>query len=421
MKTLRYLFVLILLNGLASASSGQNFSKHNKKHYELPDSIKKLFAPNPRVLKWKKEHLVKLQQNPDTVTQLNLDYLELTHWPDISMMKRLTELTSKGNNYHRVSGAISVSPYLKSITLTYDKIRHIRFQANDSIETLILSENELRHIPHSIKRLSHLKRLYINHNKIKRIPHWIKKLQDLRELEINYNRLKVNRNTFRRLRNLTLLQMGANHLSHIPDNIMLLKNLRNLNFGKNQLSSVPTSFGKLDSLRVLIFYKNKFTNIPSEIFHLHHLVELDFYYNSLDSIPQAIGNLKTLKRIYLSFNNLSSIPDTMRNLKNLSCLYIHHNKLKRIPTWITSLKKLRRLGIGYNQIKSLPPFYMMPSLRELNFEHNQITHFPWKILKMPNLEFLFTRHNPYNFGLADYDKLKSKAAQLEKKGIFVTY
>ncbi len=422
MKTLKWAFILILMTGLFVPSYGQRVIKLDKKHHTLTDSVRrKLFGQDPKELKWKQDHFFNLLQTPDTVTKLKFDRIEFDHWPDISRLNRIVELRSSGNKYQRISGAVSISPYLKSITLTNDDIRHIRFQPNDSVETLILSENELRRIPHSIKKLTHLRTLYLNHNKIKRIPHWMVKLRGLKELEINYNRLKVNKNTFKRLQHLKLLQIGANHLTRIPENIFLLKNLRNLNLGKNELSSVPSSFAKLDSLRILIFYHNKFTSIPPEVFHLHYLEELDFYYNSLDSLPPALGSLTHLKHLYFAFNHLHAIPDTLRNLKNLTHLYLHHNEITQIPSWITSLKKLQVLGIGYNQLKTIPDFSVMPALYELDFQHNQITHFPWKLLGKTNLRLLLTQHNPCGFTKPDYQKLKSEVAQLAKKGIVVIY
>lgn len=422
MKTIRWGFILVLTIVLFAPSYGQQVIKLDKKKRSLPDSVRrKLFGQDPKVLKQKQEQFAHLLQTPDTITKLEFNRMEFDHWPDISQMKRVVKVSSSGNNYHKISGAVSISPYLKSIILTNDSIRHIRFQLNDSVETLILSDNELRRIPHSIKKLTHLKWLYLNHNKIKRIPHWMLKLQGLKELQINYNRLKLKKSTFKRLKHIKLLQIGGNHLTHIPENIALLKNLRSLNLGKNELSSVPSSFAKLDSLRTLIFYQNKFTSIPPEVFHLHYLNELDFYYNSLDSLSPALGSLTRLKHLYLAFNHLKSIPDTMRNLKNLTHLYLHHNELTQIPLWITSMKKLQVLGIGYNQLKEIPDFSVMPALYELDFQHNQITQFPWKLLKKPNLRLLFTQDNPYAWSKQDYQKLKSEAEQLLKKGVDVIY
>ena len=78
-----------------------------------------------------------------------------------------------------------------------------------------------------------------------------------------------------------------------------------------------------------------------------------------------------------------------------SGLYIHHNKLNFLPTWITEMDSIQRLGISHNHLLELPDLSKMTSLEELDFEVNEISVFPWKLLEMPNLNVLIVRDNPF--------------------------
>jgi len=359
--------------------------------------------------------------DPDTIKELSLTRMGFTTWPDITRFDSLTRLVATGNNLTSTTLDLSHYPRLKSIVFSGNKTKRIRFSRHDTITVLSLSENELKRIPRSIRKLTNLKILNLSNNHIKRIPRWLKRMSALEDLDLNYNRLKLTRASIRRLQNMRILQLGGNQLTELPDNIGSLHRVKKLNLGKNQLSGVPASMVQLDSLNTLIFYSNKFRYIPLEITQLPHLAELDYYYNELETVPLELGNMTQLKRLYLAFNQLETLPDTLRNLQQLRYFYVHHNLLGYIPDWIAQFQHMEILDISYNNLFEIPDFSTMPALYELDIQHNEIAWFPWALLEKPNLKLLLAKDNPFILDQEQKTQLEMLKKELGKIGVTILY
>jgi len=357
----------------------------------------------------------------DTIKELSLTRMGFTEWPDITCFDSINKLVASGNTLNSMSLDLSNYPRLKSIALSNNKTQRIKFTRNDSVVSLSLSDNELKRIPRSIRKLRNLKVLVLSNNHIKRIPHWLKRMSALEEIDLNYNQLKLTQASVRRLQNLHILQLGSNQITELPKNIGSLHRVKKLNLGKNQLSGVPASFVQLDSLNTLIFYSNKFRNIPLVITQLKQLAELDYYYNELETVPPELGNMSQLKRLYLAFNQLETLPDTLRNLKQLRYFYVHHNLLGYIPNWITQFQQMEILDISYNNLFEIPDFSTMPALYELDIQHNEIAWFPWTLLEKPNLKLLLAKDNPFILDQEQKAQLKMLTTELSKNGVTILY
>jgi len=333
--------------------------------------------------------------DPDSVTELEMNNLGLTWLPDLSRFYRLRKINASGNNIKRFNKKFFKPDSLKTVVLSDNPVRSIRFPAHSSIENVVIDNCNLKRVPRSTRKLKQLKTLECTNNNIRHIPWYIKRLKQLNEVNLNFNRVKFNRRATMRLAEVERVLLAGNNLNTLPDNINIMSGLKRLNLADNRLSSLPVSFGELDSLETIIFYKNRFTTIPDVVFNLNQLIELDFYYNQINSVSEKIGTLTGLKRIYLSFNKLESLPGSMKNLNRLKFLYIHHNRLKFLPDWLATLPNLTILDAGFNQLISIPDLSIILPLEEVDVQHNNLEDIPWKLISKPGIKRLYLRDNPF--------------------------
>jgi internalin A len=353
----------------------------------------------------KRKLLLKEWENADidSIYKVNFSKLHFEKVPDISRFTKLKVIEGVNNHIRILPKSTFKSDSLVKIIFSDNEIKRVRFKSNIKITSVTLSNNKLKRIPHSIRKLKQLRQLDLSDNQIKKIPRFLLKLDLLSEITLNYNQIRLTKRSVRYLARINIILLAGNKLTELPENIDELTSARKLNFSKNELSVLPETFGNLDSLTSVIFYKNQFTEIPSEIFKLKKLGELDFYYNQINEIPNEIGDLTNLKQLFLSYNSISALPESMAKLKNLKYLYLHHNKLVIIPEWITQFSNLDRLDMSYNKIISLPNLSKIESLTEVDLQENQLEYFPWDLLEKENLKVLVIRNNPI---ILDQDEKK---------------
>lgn len=359
--------------------------------------------------------------NFDTVYNLNFGNLYFEKVPDISRFRNLKVIEGGNNQIRILPMSTFKSDSLVKINFSDNEIKRVKFKSNTNITSVILSNNRLKRIPRSIRKLKQLRILDLSDNQLKKIPRFLLKLDSLQEITLNYNRIKLTKRSFRYLAKVNTILIAGNKLTALPENIDELAAARKLNFSKNELSALPTAFAKLDSLTSVIFYKNQFTEMPSELYKLKKLGELDFYYNQINEIPDEIGDLTNLKQLFLSYNNISTLPESLIGLKKLKYLYLHHNNLVIIPEWITQLSGLDRLDLSYNKIVTLPYLSQIASLTEVDLQENQLDYFPWDLLEKENLKVLVVRNNPFILDENERKFLKKWASDQNPSKVLLIY
>lgn len=363
------------------------------------------------------------QQKADTVKRIQLSKLDLQTVPELTSFHDTKIIYLDGNQIQKIKKSIwPESDSLKTIVLSSNHLKRIGFKKNYSVTNLDLSENKLKRIPHSIRKLKHLKSLDLSKNEIKRIPCFIKNMDSLVELKLNYNQIKsLSKRDIRKLKNLKSIHIGANMISELPDNLELLTQLQTLNLGINQINRVPPSFSELKKLEHLIFYRNEFPAIPEEIWELEKLKEIDFYHNKISVIPEQIGNAKKLEQIYLAYNQISSIPDTLFTLPKLIALYLHHNEIIMVPIGLTRLQEMLYLDLGYNRVFEMPDLSEMIKLIEIDLQENSLSEFPYELTEIKSLRKIYLMGNSFVMTKeerAEMEKIKEELLELNIRLFF---
>jgi Leucine-rich repeat (LRR) protein len=426
--TLLLLFIFPLSNW-AQMNVDSTKYKNNPKYKHLVDStfkaLNKIALEYERrqdsIRKIKQLERIKLlsEQNPDTTFDIKMGNLAIEKMPDISRFTNVKQIDLRNNKIDNISKNIwPEADSLHSVNFENNELKRISFKRNSHIETLNLSHNHFKRIPRSILKLKHLKSIDLSRNEIKRIPCFIQRMDSLEELKLNYNQLgNLSKREIRRLRNIPKIHLGFNNINRLPENIDVLRKAKVLNLGRNQLSSLPSAFSQLDSLQHLILYQNNFDSIPQLIFQLKELVELDFYYNHLTEIPEEIGELEKLQQIFMAYNKISSIPNSIFGLKHLKALYLHHNQIILIPEAIVNMDELMYLDLGYNKIFEIPDMSGMRSLKEVDFQENNLAEFPYELLENKKLTHIFLMGNTFVMTKEERAEMEKLREELSEIGI----
>lgn len=241
---------------------------------------------------------------------------------------------------------------------------------NTAINWLILSDNKIREIPESIKKLRGLSRLALNDNRIEEIHPGIGTLVELTWIDLTRNRLQT-----------------------LPDEMANLKKVSGLGLSENNFSEIPRCIFRMTNLRKFGFFSNKVQTISKDIRSLVNLVKIDLSNNEIVSLPEEFCELRNLNWLNLSNNRLRSLPRGINNLTQLEELGLGTNCLTELPD-MSNLKRLRILPVFKNQLVSVSPsIAYLSSIEKLDFSDNNIAEFPTHIITIPTLRYLNLKSN----------------------------
>ena len=224
----------------------------------------------------------------------------------------------------------------------------------EQLESLNLSNNQLKDLPESLTKLSNLTGLDLSGNQLKDLPKSIARLSRLTYLSLILNRLKNFPESITTLFNLTELWLNANGLTTLPESIAKLYKLNQLNLGFNKLTNVPKSITKLSSLTELDLTSNGIIFLPDCIDNLYNLSGFYLINNRLQYLPESVGKLSNLTKIILGHNLLINLPKSINKLSNLTRLDLRNNKLIYLPESLTKLPNLTQLDLRNNPLETPP-------------------------------------------------------------------
>jgi Leucine-rich repeat (LRR) protein len=249
--------------------------------------------------------------------------------------------------------------YLASCNLT-------KFPASleyiDSIQGLLLSNNQIEGAIPSWIWEKHLMYLDLSHNKftsLEKSP--IVQMTHLIVLELSYNGLQGSILIPSTPSELIFLDYSNNEFSSIEPNFVgrYLGNAISINLSKNKLSGhIPLSVCSLNKLKFLdLSYNNFCGSIPSCLMEKADLMSiLKLRENKLRGVlPENIREGCKLQTIDLNGNRIEGVvPRSLANCQDLEVLDVGNNQIVDLfPSWMGTLPNLRILVLRSNQLSRI--------------------------------------------------------------------
>ncbi|XP_042312970.1 nephrocan-like [Sceloporus undulatus] len=247
------------------------------------------------------------------------------------------------------------------------------FKTLDTLRTLELWKNKLRHIPSSLP--ANLEVLKLGDNLISVLHESdFEGLKNLRVLDIQSNLIiALSFITLSSLRGLQSLILDGNNMESVTGPFHL-PNLKYLSMENNKLQSLSESFStSLHSLLFLNLNGNLLTDMPPEL--PKSLLSLKLERNQLKMLKSGdVKQLANLSELFLSENQLSSV-DGVHHLSSLTRLELAGNKLQTIPLRLPVT--LQKIDFSNNQIKKVQAqeFQNLQDLKHLFLDNNIVTIF----------------------------------------------
>ncbi|XP_048401055.1 malignant fibrous histiocytoma-amplified sequence 1 isoform X2 [Stegostoma tigrinum] len=182
------------------------------------------------------------------------------------------------------------NPQICQLNLDRNRLKNVRdISELRSLETLILSKNELVDFPSEIGSLRYLEKLHLNQNKIPQIPEGIFScLPLLKQLKLNNNRL-----------------------SDFPGDLTCCAELQYLNMSHNLIRKIPDAIGKLGKLEEFYIENNKLCELPPVLFEGCSLRRFSARANPLREPPDEVcgGGLQHIRSYFKQLQNNESLKD----------------------------------------------------------------------------------------------------------------
>ncbi|KAL1916327.1 uncharacterized protein VTP21DRAFT_5944 [Calcarisporiella thermophila] len=267
-----------------------------------------------------------------------------------------------------------------------------------SLRELLLSHNDMRHIPSSLQHIETLTHLDLSNNRLRDVE--LGRLDALRELTnlwLYNNRLETIPSGFERLEQLCYLNLSNNYFSTFPLVITKIVTLEQLDISFNKLTQIPEEIGRLASLRRLLLVGNQISgSLPKALLNLVELRELDLRQNLITDIG-IVSRLPKLEVLLCDYNNISVLQTGFLSLRELSLKKNHLTQFDLVPTAPVELGSwnLTYLNLASSKLTSLPEslFEHVATIERLVLDNNHFVTLPSSISKLTRLTYLSCQNN----------------------------
>ncbi len=360
----------------------------------------------------------------DTLKTIDLSFAMLEAVPDFVFSALSAEkLILDYNHIRKLPKELAMLKKLKYISWKYNRLQDfwwIGMGKSNQLETLDISNNNLRRVPVGIRKFDSLKQLILDRNLFEAFPiNRLAKASSVQHVSLsNCEWMKMKDGKYEKLFFLKELKMNNCGLDTLPSSFYSLNGLEELQLQRNKLHLLPNGISELQNLKKLSFYKNQLIDLPEDFFQLKNLKVIDLYYNQLTVIPDAIQNLKGLDILFLAHNKVYSLPESIGSLDGLKELYIHHNQLSVLPIEISTLKHLEVIRVNDNFLMDFPSQILgLDSLTDIDVSNNQISFIPAEIVNFQKLRIFSYNDNNIDFSNKKNLKLANSLYEMNQRGV----
>ncbi|XP_050279364.1 receptor-like protein 7 [Quercus robur] len=369
--------------------------------------------------------LKRLVQNLTHLTELVLDYVNMSSVSPNSFMNLSSSLTSLRLSECGLKGRFPDNIFhlpnlqLLDVSSNYNLTGSLpTYNWSTPLKSLSLSETGFSiDLPNLISNLKSLKELSLsNCNFIgSSNPTFPSNHTQITSLDLSYNNFGGQcPSSLLNNAGLTYLDLSHNNFTgQLPDLSTNRTQVSSSNSSSNLVSlilsynllngTIPSWLYDIPSLQYLFLDNNQLTGQIDE-FHHNSLKYLDISFNNLSGSvePNIFTKLKSLEEVDLSHNNLQGhLPISISKLVSLIRLDISFNNLSGSveQNIFTKLESLSEVDLSHNPLLSFHTYsynivdYTLPELQSLSLSSCNISEFPYFLKSTENLNSLDLSNN----------------------------
>ncbi|UJR28508.1 hypothetical protein I4U23_009746 [Adineta vaga] len=332
---------------------------------------------------------------------VNLEYLDISHNPliiesdfsddlcfpqEFSCLKNLQTLILVECNLKHIPAVIWNTTSLQTLDLSGNKVGYISSDIGNLIHIrhLRLCRMNLVTLPAEIGFCDQVQTINLLDNPIDNLPETLIECCQLFELKLNYKRFHTLLDEYI----IELINEGKIQSQHIPSVIFELENLRLLDLEETKINFIPIE-QTLFNLTELYLSKNSFFAIPESVCMIPQLKILDISSNSIHTLSKQLINLIRLEQLNLSHNKLTILSQLFARLPMLTKLIVSHNQIDTIEKDFLQSQSLLILDLSYNNLRYLPyEFCHFTQLEMLDLRYNQVEYLQLSMCQMIGLKTL---------------------------------
>ncbi len=379
-NSIRYIFVLWLLNFVVKAQKEVSFAHQNISL--LPYSL----------------------QNNKELESLDLSYSTIEKLPE--WLSKFPNLKSVNLNHTRLKNPLNDAQILSDckelveVQWNYGHLAYfpIPLAYSKRLQTLQLEGNAISFLPKNIQWLP-LKNLNIANNLVDTLPNEIIKMKQLHEINLSFNPALNN-----------------------PYNYKILAKVKALeNLILQGIKQVPKELGEVKQLKKLDFSFSSFTNLPTEVKNLPQIESVKIYQTQTIEVHEFIEQISTWKKtktLIIGSPNFNRLPFNINKLPNLKTLIIQNSCLNQSPAIIQKLplqniKFIQCNFINLNDV--LGPFLQNNNIKNIGLQQCTIQNFSSDLDLGNKDSVLFTDNKMFDFPFT-----KGRIQYLNIKGNYIT-
>ncbi|KAI8427933.1 hypothetical protein MSG28_002265 [Choristoneura fumiferana] len=281
---------------------------------------------------------------------------------------------------------------LRELYAAHNTLQHLAIHGG-SLRTLRAPHNRLETLTTTVPPIN-LVEIDLSNNNLTSLPQWLSGCSDLTTLHANNNQLtSLPDHLFcSELSSLRSLHLAHNKIANIPSMPRLRAPLKDLLLHDNSIQSLPENFFSVcDRLCVLNLSNNRLSRLPPARGPSSHCLErLYLTANCLtDDVSEVIIAFRGLKILHLAYNCLTVVPDTCINFwPEIEELVLSGNSFIRLPDNLPQLNNIKTVRAHSNRLRSVPMFACSPSVKVLDFAHNELESIDLRLLAPKQLKFL---------------------------------
>lgn len=181
---------------------------------------------------------------------------------------------------------------------------------------LNLGRNQLSAgLPDELSKLASLKELLLDDCELEGpFPKCILHLDRIETIRLSNNNIRTLPAEISLLSNLEVLAMDRNQLTEVPEELQDLTNLKTLLLRQNNIDSLPEGVPGQTMLNLALFHisSNKLTKLPDSLVECSSLTHVYVNGNQLEAIPFGMERLTNLQRVNLGHNKIEYLPTDFR-------------------------------------------------------------------------------------------------------------